>query len=90
MPDERGLLMEMLRSDDPDFQKFGAGLHHDGLSGRGEGLVLPQEADRPLRVRRRHPVPGGDLPLTRASMRDLYAKWERQLPDEPRTSVFLR
>jgi dTDP-4-dehydrorhamnose 3,5-epimerase len=23
MPDERGLLMEMLRSDDPDFQKFG-------------------------------------------------------------------
>jgi dTDP-4-dehydrorhamnose 3,5-epimerase len=23
MPDERGLLMEMFRSDDPDFQKFG-------------------------------------------------------------------
>ena len=23
IPDERGLLMEMLRSDDPDFQKFG-------------------------------------------------------------------
>ncbi|MFA5844408.1 MAG: dTDP-4-dehydrorhamnose 3,5-epimerase family protein [Coriobacteriia bacterium] len=23
VPDERGLLMEMLRSDDPDFQKFG-------------------------------------------------------------------
>ena len=40
--------------------------------------------------RRRVPVPGGDLPLTRASMRDLYAKWERQLPDERRTSVFLR
>jgi hypothetical protein len=40
--------------------------------------------------RRRIPVPGGDLPVTRASMSKVYADWEMQLPEEQRISVFLR
>ena len=51
IPDERGLLMEMWRSDDPDFERFGQVYVTMVYPGRGQGVALPQEADRPLRVR---------------------------------------
>ena len=54
IPDERGLLMEMWRSDDPDFEKFGQVYVTMVYPGVVEGVALPQEADRPLRVRGRH------------------------------------
>ena len=54
IPDERGCLMEMLRDDDAFFQTFGQVYLLGGLPGRGQGLALPQEADRPLRVRQGH------------------------------------
>ena len=53
IPDERGFLMEILRADDPFFQKFGQ-VYLGRLPGRGQGLALPQDADRPLLRRQGH------------------------------------
>ena len=53
IPDDRGYLMEMFRSDSPDFQKFGQVYMTVVYPGRGQGLALPQEADRQLRLRAR-------------------------------------
>ena len=45
--DERGWLMEVLRSDDPEFfQKFGPGLCLGHVSRGRQGLALSQAPDR--------------------------------------------
>ena len=40
IPDERGRLMEMLRSDDELVHKIRAGLYDNGLSGCCQGMAL--------------------------------------------------
>ncbi len=40
IPDERGRLMEMLRSDDELVYKIRAGVYDDGISGCCKGLAL--------------------------------------------------
>ena len=61
MPDERGWLMEILRADEPRaLHEVRPGLRLGDVSGRGQGLALPQEPDRPLRLRRRDGQAGAD------------------------------
>ncbi len=48
VPDDRGMLMEILRSDDPDFQRFGQ-VYITWVYPASSSLALPQDTDRPLR-----------------------------------------